>query len=226
MKKNSLTIRESAAFIFDFQNKENVTKKQMQGFCTRFNNKFSQLFEAHYEYHEDQPDTWSRGWRSSDYQKNENDIIIFSERGLMQKSKGSFKFQRAATYTAEYAHFIFITENVPFFNQVLANELRDLRGFEKKVYSNYGTARKEKRHIEFIAKMKKNLSFQAPKSHNSFPNFKKAVDKMLSEKYPQTFELIMKERKTNPQFRTTMYNLSISVTEAVEKINNAMNKNK
>lgn len=79
-------------------------KKKAQGLVKRANNSG---YDIYYAYHEDGPDTWRHGWRSSDYKTNDSDVKLFEGTDLIQKSKGGRAFCKAYSYTAECAIFIF-----------------------------------------------------------------------------------------------------------------------
>lgn len=57
--------------------------------------------------HEDGEQTFATGWKMSDYKNQESDICIFEITDLIQKKKSTRAFQKAATYTAKKALFIF-----------------------------------------------------------------------------------------------------------------------
>ncbi len=77
-----------------------------------FNNS-SEVEKLHYAYHEDGANTWVNKWAASDYypdnfEEDTQDIfILFEQSWLIGKKKQALKFQRANTYTAECAIFLF-----------------------------------------------------------------------------------------------------------------------
>lgn len=80
-------------------------KRRAQGLVKRAN---GAGYDIYYAYHEDGPDTWRNGWSSSEYKKDDEDVTLFEATNLIGKKKPTFRsFQKAQTYTAECAIFIF-----------------------------------------------------------------------------------------------------------------------
>lgn len=80
-------------------------KRKINGIVKRATNAGFEIYSA---YHEDNENTWKTGWSQNDYRNNESDVKLFEATNLIQKKKQTFRsFQKAATYTAECAIFVF-----------------------------------------------------------------------------------------------------------------------
>lgn len=89
------------------QERFNLTfdKRKINGFVRRCNNAGIPIYSNE---HEDGPNTWPGGWSEDEYKNEVEDYKIFEVTELQRRNKPTFRsFERAQTYTAECAIFIF-----------------------------------------------------------------------------------------------------------------------
>lgn len=122
-------------------------KRKAKGLVKRAN---KAGYDIYYAYHEDGPDTWKRGWRSSDYKNNDSDVKIFEATDLIGKSKGGGNFRKGTTYTAECAIFIFCPLNTLMQDEVLREDKieRERATAEKYAIADYTNCIAKKANFE------------------------------------------------------------------------------
>ena len=216
--KNSLMIKDAAQMIIDFQQLPAYKKITYTNFCKKFNKKFEGLFFAHHEKHEDEAYTYARGWSASDYKWEDIDLNIFEARDFTQKKKPTYRFQRAATYTAEVVDFIFISEEITNFNLALKWVILDLKGIE---YKTLKQKRREKKISDFKQKLKDNLKPAQIKIHSTYANFMKYFEKRVRELLPQDAEYFFNRRKNDRHYLDTILN---NKSKAIENFTNRFGK--
>lgn len=170
-------MKNSKKTLFDFWSElDSISfdKRKAQGLVKRAN---TAGFPIYYAYHEDGQDTWRSGWATSDYKENGSDELIFKATELIQKKKRSFGFNKAATYTAECAIFIFCPIQTLMADSELSE--RKIRAVKAKA-ANSAMADFEEANIRL--EKKKETETKVTEWEN-FPNDVKEKIEALTEDY-------------------------------------------